>query len=958
MLKKILLLCFTIFLLQLAQGQNFSIKGLLKNAETNAAINGASLTLQSKSDSTLIRRGLSDSAGRFEFSELRKDSFSLIISSVNFATVISTVTIDSADVNIGTLEIRRISEVLTGVTVTANVAPATQKGDTLQLNANQFKVNPDATVEDLAKKMPGITIENGVVKAQGENVQRVTLDGRELFGDDATAALRNLPAEIVDKIQIFDRLSDQAQFSGVDDGNTTKGLNIVTKANMRNGQFGRVYAGYGTDGRYMAGGNTTLLKENRKISIVGNFNNVNQQNFSAQDLLGVTNSGGGGGRGGQGGGRGGGGQGGGNFQFGGNSSNFLVGQQNGINKTNAAGINYTDNWGSKMIVTGSYFYNNTDNSTNEEVNRQYLLKGIRSYNQSTIANSQNTNHRVNMRFEYRIDSSNQLVITPSLSIQKNSAIRNVSTGFLDAATGALQNRTNNINTSDRSGLNLNNSILYRHNFGKRGRTFSVNLNTSSNDRTGDVYTSLFDTTFTGSGTYDDSTSRRFTDQSNSGYNVSANFSYSEPISKNSQLQINYNPSYSKSKADQAAYQYDETSNKYSVFDPTLSSKFNNTNSANNAGLSYRYGTRDNQFNIGLNYQETKLQSDQDFPRPLKVDKSFNNLLPNAMLRLKINAKSNIRFMYRTNTNQPSVTQLQDVYDFTNLPFVTAGNPQLEQQVSQVLNTRYTFTDTKRGILVSGNLFLQQANNYITNATFIALSDSVLTNDLTLKTGQQLTKPVNLDGYVSVRSFATFGVPLKFIKSNINVNAGVNYSKLPGIINNQNNVSKNLTYTLGTVLGSNVSQYVDFTLSYAANFSKAKNEIQPQLNNNYFSHVASLQFNLLSKKGWFFQNDLNNQLYSGLTEGFNQSYFLWNMSAGKKFLKNQKGELKLSVFDLLKQNRSIYRNVTETYIEDVQNQVLQQYFMLTFSYNLRTFGSAPARTNNRMGGGMRMGERPF
>jgi hypothetical protein len=257
------------------------------------------------------------------------------------------------------------SQDLATVVITSTIAPATQKADTLQINASQYKVNPDASTEDLVRKMPGITIENGVVKAQGENVQKVTIDGRELFGDDATAALRNLPAEVVDKIQVFDRLSDQAQFSGVDDGNTTKGINIVTKANMRNGQFGRVFAGYGTDGRYAAGGNTTLLKENRRISIVGNFNNTNQQNFSQQDLLGVTSSTGGGGfRGGGGGGgggrpQGGGGgrpQGGGGGNFGGgNTGNFLVGQQNGINRTNAFGINYSDIWNKNVTVTGSYF---------------------------------------------------------------------------------------------------------------------------------------------------------------------------------------------------------------------------------------------------------------------------------------------------------------------------------------------------------------------------------------------------------------------------------------------------------------------------------------------------------------------------------------------------------------------------------------------------------------------------
>jgi uncharacterized membrane protein YgcG len=886
-----------------------------------------------------VLKQLSDSSGRFAFTGVRTDTFSLSISAINFSSIIREVVVASSDVELNTLEVNRVSQVLEGVTVTANIAPATQKGDTLQLNASQFKVNPDATVEDLARKMPGITIENGVVKAQGENVQRVTLDGRELFGDDATAALRNLPAEIVDKIQIFDRLSDQAQFSGIDDGNTTKGLNIITKANMRNGQFGRVYAGIGSDGRYQAGGNTTMLKESRKISIVGNFNNINQQNFGVQDLLGVTSSGGGGnagGRGGGGGGRPGGGG-------GGNNGNFLVGQQNGINKTNAAGINYTDNWGKKMIVTGSYFFNSNNNNTDQQVNRQFFLEGIPAYNQNTLSNSRNNNHRVNLRFEYKIDSSNQLIITPGISVQNNQSLRMVSTGFYNPTTGAVTNKTDNTNNSDRLAVNLNNSILYRHSFPKRGRTFSVNLNTSSNVRDGEVYTSLFDTTFFGT-TYKDSTARRFTDQQNNGYNLSANLVYTEPISKNSQFQLSYNPSYSKSKADQAAYTYEEASNKYSLFDPRLSSKFNNLSTENNAGLTYRYGTRDNQFNVGVNYQHSNLNSDQNFPRPLIVKKSFDNLLGNAMLRVKIDSKSNIRLFYRANTNKPSVNQLQDVFDITNLPFVTAGNPQLEQQVSHVLGTRYTYTNPTKGTLLSGNVFLQRANNYITNATFVPRRDSALNSDLILKAGQQLTKPINLDGYVSIRSFLTFAMPLKFIKSSLNMNGGINYSKLPGIINNRSNISRNTTYSLGSVIASNVSQFVDFTVSYSANFNKVKNQVQPQLDNNYFSQLASVQLNLLSKKGWFFQNDLNNQLYRGLTAGFNQSYYLWNMSVGKKFLKNQKGELKASVFDLLKQNRSINRNVTETYIEDVQNQVLQQYFMFTFSYNLRNFGNVPVRNN--------------
>ncbi|MES2371465.1 MAG: TonB-dependent receptor [Bacteroidota bacterium] len=958
---KIFFLSIALIFTAFCHAQNHRVSGWVKSNDSVTNLRDVSVTLQNISDSTDRKVTVTDSLGRFHFNDVKPDSFNVILSSIGYGTTTKTIKVGGADLDMGFIFLATTADVTSSVTVISSSPRVVQKGDTVQFSANQFKVNPDASAEDLAKKIPGITVENGQVKANGENVQKVTIDGRELFGDDATAALKNLPAEIIDKIQVFDRLSDQAQFTGFDDGSSTKGINIVTKASMRNGQFGRVFAGYGTDDRYFAGGNTTFLNGDRKIALVGNFNNVNQQNFASQDLLGVTNTntqrGGGGGGGGPRGGGGGGGQrgGGGNPGGGGggfgNNGNFLVGQQTGINKTNALGINYADNWGKKIQVSASYFFNNSDNSTSEQVSRKYFLEGIPNYDQATFSNSKNNNHRFNMRFEYTIDSSNQLIITPSLSFQDNTSIRNVTSSFFDPATSATTSRTNNINSSTRTGNNLNNNILWRHSFDKKGRTFSVSLNTSFNRREGDVYTTLFDTTFTSTG-FTDSTSKRFTDQSNNGYQVSANIIYTEPLSQNSQLQLNYNPSYSKNRANQEAYQYESTSDKYSVFNPALSSKFDNTTSGQNAGIAYRYGTRDNQLSFGVNYQRTDLHSEQDFPRDLRVLKTFTNLLPNAMLRLKLNARSNIRFMYRANTNQPSVTQLQDVYDITNLPFVTAGNPDLVQQYSHVLSTRYTFSNTTKGILLVGNVFLQTASNYITNATFVPLRDSALTPDVTLKAGQQLTKPVNLDGYFSLRSFLTFAMPLKFIKSSINFNGGVSYSKLPGIINNQSNLSRNTAYTAGAVIASNVSQYVDFTISYSGSFNNVKNDLQPTLNTKYYSHLASAQFNLLSKTGWFFQNDLNNQLYSGLSAGYNQSYFLWNMSVGKKFLANQKGELKLSVFDLLKQNQSISRNVTETYIEDIQNQVLQQYFMLTFTYNLRNFGAAaaPVRRNSRNAAG--------
>src|SRR5688572_6762225 len=308
---KIRVLLLALLLTGVARSQ--TITGKLLDLVDNKPLRGASLELRSVKDSTSRFGAISDSTGQFRFSNIPLDSFSFQVSFIGYENYKQFVALTDSipNVSLGTLFIPKSTKELGGVTVTARTPPAQQKGDTTQYNASQFKVNPDATVEDLVKKMPGITVDkDGTVTAQGEQVRKVTIDGKDFFGDDAAAALRNLPSDIVDKIQVFDRLSDQAQFTGVDDGNSVKALNIVTKSGIKNGQFGRVYAGAGTDGRYMAGGNMSTFDGNRRLSLVGNFNNVNQQNFGSQDLLGVTSSGGGSRGGGNFGGRGGGNRGG------------------------------------------------------------------------------------------------------------------------------------------------------------------------------------------------------------------------------------------------------------------------------------------------------------------------------------------------------------------------------------------------------------------------------------------------------------------------------------------------------------------------------------------------------------------------------------------------------------------------------------------------------------------------
>ena len=300
--------------------------------------------------------------------------------------------------------------------------------------------------------------------------------------------------------------------------------------------------------------------------------------------------------------------------------------------------------------------------------------------------------------------------------------------------------------------------------------------------------------------------------------------------------------------------------------------------------------------------------------------------------------------YRASTNFPSISQLQDVVNNSNPLSVSSGNPDLRQAYTHFLSGRYFYTNSKTSKSFFANLFLQTASDYISNASYFIKTDSVI-NNVTVKRNSQFTKPVNLDGYKSLRTFFNYSMPLKFIKTTLNVNAGFSYSKLPGLVDYKATVTNSYNYNTGVVLASNISEYVDFNLSYTANFNNSSTNTTKSTTTKYVNQAAGAQINLLSKKGWFVQNDVSGNANTGLAAGFNQSFWLWNAAIGKKILKKQAGEIKLSVFDLLKQNQSITRSVTDTYIQDVQTQVLKQYFMLTFTYKLKNFGTGPARQNN-------------
>ena len=896
------------------------------------ALRGASVQAVLVRDSSIRNGAITDKDGIFTIENLRRGEQRVEVTFIGFKKYEKVFNVTPENTNIGTLKMTQGDVMLGEVTVEGQMVRQEQKEDTTIYNADAFKVNPDATTEDLLKKMPGVVVEkDGTVKAQGEDVKRVLVDGKEFFGEDPTLALRSLPAEIIDKIQVFDRATDQAQFTGFDDGNAQKTLNIITKSNKNTGNFGKLYAGYGSEDRYWAGGNVNYFKGDMRLSVIGLSNNINQQNFAMSDIMSATGASSSGrpafarGPGG----------GGGSFRGMGSASDFMVGQQNGISTTNSIGMNYSDTWSPGMTFTGSYFFNQTKNDNTSIVARNFFTQdeSTQLYDESNAALSENMNHRFNGRFDYQIDSSNSILITPRINLQSSDYA-----SLVDGATtiNSVQlNRTENDYTSELTGYNIDNSILYRYKFPTKGRTFSLQVENNVNKNSGNTFLFSRNTIFdTASDTID---YNQDGDILGDGYRINSEVNYTEPITDKSMVQFTYRPSYTVSNSDKEVYNLMPEDITNIFLDTLLSNNFENIYFQQRAGVSYMYRTEATNVTAGMDYQTATLDGKQLFPVEASTQFTFGDYLPNLRIQHNFTKTSSIRMNYRTSTNAPSVSQLQNVIDNSNPVLLKTGNPDLKQNYTHTLMSRVGTSDFRSSSFLFAFGMLRFTNDYIANSLITARRDTVVGN-VPLFAGSQLSRPVNIDGYMMGRAFAAYGRPVTFFKSNFNVNAGFTYSRTPSLINDRKNLSNNYSANSGVVLSSNISPALDFTLSYNANYAIVENSLLPEQNNNYFIHVANASVNWILWEKLVLNTEVFHNLYKGLEQDFDQEFLLWNASIGYKFLENNNAEVRLSVYDILGQNNSISRNVTEIYLEDLRTQVLQRYFMLTFTYNLRKFGA--------------------
>ncbi|QES89913.1 outer membrane beta-barrel protein [Rhizosphaericola mali] len=893
-----------------------SITGQVEDTSYHVSMSGAKITLTKYNDSLPFQTTYLKTDGTFSFEKLPLDSFWVRVTFPGYSGMKQKATLSSDMPNypLSTFYMAMTTNSLEDVVV-VSTPPISFKGDTTDLRADAFHTKPNATAEDLLKKMPGFEIDaSGNIQAQGESVTRVLVNGKRFFDGDPKMATQNLPKDIIEKIQVYDAQSDQSAFSGFDDGNRTKTINIVIKKDKNVGYFGKQTAGVGRGNQnfYNVGGNINRFNNDQKISVLGQINNVNSQMFTMQDLGGGNGRNAGGGRG-------------------AGSSGTFGGSSAGITKTIAGGLRYADKWGN-TDVDGSYFYTNSRTNNDGHSERQNLYSDTaNNTNQydTTATLSTNINHRVQFNIDSKLDSNNSLLIRPNMSFitsdNKNGQITDIFKNNSDGSRNYLTK--SNINSySHNTGFNGTGSALYMHRFHKAGRTISFEADWTGSQNNGYSYnTNIIDYLSTN---ITDSINRYYKTISNSN-TLGGTVTYTEPIAKNQQLSLTYNHSYSKSVADQTVYNYNNATSAYTELDSSLTNSFNNNYNSDRVELGYHYNNKVINFSAGNGVQFGNFNSINS-SKGYEIHRNYTNLYPTASFRWNIAQAQRLNFDYNGRTAQPSATQLQPVLDNSNELAQTIGNPDLKQSFTHTFRLRYFFFDRKNNKHLFTMLNYSLTNNYIANVT------------TQLSSGGQRTSYQNMNGYYSINGNFDYGFPILKPQSNLSLRTAISASSTPSLIIDSSssvaNIATNSTknYTFGERIGwtTNLASTFDVNISTEPSYTIAKYSVNKSSNNNYYSQQNIVEATWYTESGWQVNTTFNYTFYTGL---YNTSVPLLNAYVSKSLFKNKAGEIRFSVYDLLNQNKAVTNTRTGNYAQTSTNTVLKRYAMISFVYNLKNFG---------------------
>ncbi len=890
-----------------AVAQKFSIRGEVSDS-TGAWLPSATVMLLNPADSSLVNFTVTNEQGHFELKNVARITYLLKVTFVGYKTYSKDIQSDASapTLDLGVLSMQAAKTMLDEVVVSEKV-PVVVKRDTIEFNATAFKTNKNATVEDMLKKLPGVEVDHdGNVTAQGEQVKRVTVDGKDFFGErDPKLATRNLPADAVDKVQVLDRKSDHSIFSGIDDGQREKAINLELKEEKRHGAFGNVLGGYGTDNRYQAKANINRFDKGKQLSFLGMANNINERGFSIDDYMNFTGGsqqmmGGGQVR----------------IQIDGDNQNGVPlnfeNRANGIFETYAGGLNFNNPLSKKTELNGSYFYNFLDHDKLQIISRENFLQNEKfTYKESTQQNNINSNHRASLAIDHKIDSANSVRFSTNLNYNETSTeAHTLSQNMTPEQTVLNENKSHTV--SEGSSANLNSTLLFRHKFAKKGRTFSANLQLAILESQRD---GLLDAAYRYEGDTTDTIVKQRNEQTNNNLAYGATVTYTEPLGNRKYLEGSY--SFRQNKNDVKRPVYDLYQDQEMLND-SLTNWYDSDYRYHKAGLNFRMNRKKYTMTFGGALQETYLTGNLKI-QELDINRSFRNFLPVARFNYDFSGNRHLRFDYETSVQEPTIQQLQPVVDNRDPLNPYRGNPALRPAYQQ--SWRVNFTSFDPGTFIGFFAFVDV--DYTTNAITNAVN-----NDNFVRT----TMPVNVKDNMRVNGDATFSFPLAKLKSRVNLSGNVREERGVNVIDEaqytiqQRTVGSNLRYSY------RYKDIFDMSLSAQLSHQRAVYEFD-QPDQKFLNQTYTAESNLTVEKRYLLSASFEYLVYDSKSTNFHQVIPLLNLSVSRFVLKNNSGEIKFSVNNLLDKALGVNQTSSVNYIERSVTNSLGRYFMISFTYSL-------------------------
>lgn len=907
-----------------AQQSGVNVTGSVVEQGSDTPIEQATVRLLNVKDSAMVRGVVSARNGSFTLKNVKKGSYLLHITFIGYDPLYQPLQITGKKnpVNVGKLELSDGAIELGEAVVIGKAPEVTVRNDTVEYNADSYKVTEGSVLEDLLKKMPGVEVDSeGKITVNGKEVKKVMVDGKEFFSDDPKVASKNLPAKMIDKLQVLDKKSDMAQMTGFDDGEEETVINLTVKPGMKQGWFGNAYGGYGSKDRYEGNAMVNRFVNNDQITFMGGANNTNNMGFSDLASTMFSGMGGGGGR------RGG------------------FGAGSGITSSGNAGLNFSKEFKpDKLTLGGNTRYSHSDNDARSKSDRQNILPGDSSSydNSEAMSRTKSDNFGVDFRLEWKPDTMTQLIFRPSFSLSHS-----MNDNFSDATT--LDNERDTVNTnksnnySESNGYNLNASIDFSRKLNNKGRVFSATLSGGNSDSYSDGMNRSDIVYFNQTDALKNSIIDQRSRYDNKGFNYRAYVSWVEPIGHNNFIQATYSISQRKQEALKNVYNQD-ADGIYNVLDSAYSQSYRNNFISQRASLSFKSQRAKFNYTIGLNLAPS-YSSSENFVGDTtlsKITRKVVNLSPMAQFNYMFDKRTNLRIMYNGRTSQPSMTQLQPVADISDPTNITIGNPDLNPRYTNNVFIRFQqFTPEK-----------QRAFMIMANGSYI-INDIVSYTSYNQETGVKTTTYKNVNGNYSGNVRMMLNTPLKNKKFSINSMTMASFANSNGYINEEKNTNRNLILSERGGIDFR-SSYLDLGVNGNIRYNATSNSLQKENNQNTFNYGAGGYTTIYLPLDFKIESDVNWSTNSGYGDGFKQNEVLWNASASKSFLKNNQGTLRFKIYDILQQRSNISRSVTASYIQDSEYNTLGSYFMVHFIYRFSIFkGGASAsdvKTPGRSGRG--------